>query len=168
MMNQAGDSFVDEAARQGIEPPPEGRYLPQAIGDRKAARSSRCAATADFDGDGSLDLVVNNFNDRPYLFMNQFPKQNFAAFRLVGTRSNRDAIGALMTIHCGKKIMVRQVQAAGGYLSQSSKTLHFGLGKLDGIDRAEIRWPSGILQTVTAPAINKLTEIHEPSEPRNE
>jgi hypothetical protein len=166
MMNRGDGTFVDAAAAEGIEPPRDGRFLPERIGRKPAARSSRCAATSDFDGDGRLDLVVNNFNDRPYLYMNQFSKQNFAQFRLVGTRSNRDAIGAVMKIYCDDQIMVRQVQAAGGYLSQSSKTLHIGLGKFDRIDRAEIRWPSGLRQTIESPKINTLTEIRESDEAR--
>ncbi|HET6882314.1 MAG TPA: CRTAC1 family protein [Pirellulales bacterium] len=165
MMNRGDGTFVDAAAAEGIEPPREGRFLPEKIGGKPAARSSRCAATADFDGDGRLDLVVNNFNDRPYLYVNQFPQQNFVQFRLVGTRSNRDAIGALVKLHWGDRVMVRQVQAAGGYLSQSSKTLHFGLGKQDRIERIEIRWPSGIEQTLESPPINTLTEIREPDRP---
>jgi ASPIC/UnbV protein len=162
MMNRGDGTFVNAAAQQGIEPPRDGRYLPDDIGGKKAARSSRCAATADFDGDGRLDLVVNNFNDRPFLYVNQFPKRNFAEFRLTGTKSNRDAIGAVVKLHCGNRVMVRQVQASGGYLSQSSKTLHFGLGDSNRIDRAEIRWPSGVQQTLESPAVNRLTEIREP------
>ena len=61
------------------------------------------------------------------------------------------------------RVMLRQVQAAGGYLSQSSKTLHFGLGPIDHIDRAEIRWPSGIRQSLESPAVNTLIEVREPA-----
>ncbi|HVX12443.1 MAG TPA: CRTAC1 family protein [Pirellulales bacterium] len=163
MMNRGDGTFVNAAAEHGIEPPTGGRFLPEKIGGKAAARSSRCAATADFDRDGRLDIVVNNFNDGTYLFRNRFPQRNFAEFRLVGTKSNRDAIGAVMTLKCGDRTLVRQVQASGGYLSQSSKILHFGLGDSDRIDHAEIRWPSGVRQPIDPPpAINQIKEIHEP------
>ncbi|HET6882313.1 MAG TPA: CRTAC1 family protein [Pirellulales bacterium] len=161
MMNQGDGTFVDRAGQEGIEPPRQGTTLPDRIGGRAAVRSSRCAATADFDGDGQLDLVVNNFNDGPYYFKNQFPRRHYAAFRLRGVKSNRDAVGAVVRIHCGNQVLMRQVQAAGGYLSQSSKTLHFGLGENTRIDRAEIRWPSGIRQIVKSPQVDTLTEICE-------
>src|SRR5262249_48966454 len=65
-------------------------------------------------------------------------------------------------LHLGKEVMVRQVQAAGGYLSQSSQTLHFGLGHRTKIDHAEIRWPSGRCEKIEAPEINKLHRRPEP------
>jgi enediyne biosynthesis protein E4 len=164
MMNNGNETFTDRAAAAGIVPPADETDLPERVGGKPAARSSRCAAVADFTGTGRLDVVVNNFNEHPYYFRNQFPRKNYLAFKLTGTKSNRDAIGALVRIFIGKEVMVRQVQAAGGYLSQSTKTVHFGLGDRAQVDRAEIRWPSGRCETIDKPAINMT---HRRIEPRD-
>ena len=163
MMNKGDGTFQDRAADFGIEPPARGIYLENTVAGVPATRSSRSAAVADFDGDGRLDIVTNNFNDRPYFFANRFPRQNYVAFRLTGTRSNRDAIGAVVRLWAGKTVMVRQVNPAGGYLSQSSRVVHFGLGDRSKVDRIEIRWPRGIVQTLDNPAINTLHQIREPA-----
>ncbi|HVA46662.1 MAG TPA: CRTAC1 family protein [Pirellulales bacterium] len=161
MMNNGDGTFRDRAAEEGIEPPREGTLLPDRVRDREAPRSSRCAATADFNGDGRLDLVVNNFNDRPYYFQNHFPDRHYVSFRLRGVRSNRDAIGAVVRLQLGKQTLVRQVQCAGGYLSQSSKTLHFGLGDAERLERVEIRWPSGIRQTLGPLEVDRIHDVTE-------
>ena len=165
MMNNGDGTFADQAETRGIEPPRHGEYLSDKIGGMDAARGSRCAAVADFDHSGRLSLVVNNFNDRPYYFRNHFPQKNWIEFRLRGTKSNRDAIGALVKIHSGNEVMVRQVHGAGGYLSQSSKTVHFGLGNRTHVDRVEILWPGNRKpQTVPNPAINTLHSVTEGDE----
>jgi hypothetical protein len=162
LMNQGDGTFRNRAAELGIEPPPRGQFLPDPIAGRPAARSGRCAATGDFDGDGRLEIVTNNFNDQPYYFKNQLPRRNYVAFRLRGTRSNRDAVGAVVRLYQGGRVLTRQVQAAGGYLAQSSYTLHFGLGDRPAVDRVEIRWPSGIRQTIRGPALNRRNDVIEP------
>jgi hypothetical protein len=164
MMNNGDGTFRDRAASLGIEPPTGGIYQENNIGGQRAARSSRSAAVADFDGDGRLDIVTNNFNDRPYFFANRFPRQNYVEFRLTGTKSNRDAIGAVVRLWIGNKVMVREVSPVGGYLAQSSRTVHFGLGDRSNIDSVRIRWPRGLVQTLTKPAINTLHQIREPAQ----
>ena len=164
MMNNGNETFADRSRSAGIEPPVQGIYLEKNIGGKRAVRSSRCAATADFDGDGRLDLIVNNFDDSPYYLKNVFPSKHYVAFRLKGTKSNLDAIGALVRVYVGDEVITRQVQAAGGYLSQSSKTVHFGLGDRTKIDRVEIRWPSGLRQEIEGPAIDMLHELTEPQQ----
>ena len=169
MMNNGDGTFTDKAEEMGIEPPPRGTELPEKINAYPAVRSSRCAATGDFFGDGRLAIVVNNFNDQPYFYKNQVPAKNWVAFQLTGRkheggRCNRDAIGAVVRLYRdgGKTVMTRQVKVSGGYLAQSSKTLHFGLGDSKDFDRVEITWPGRrhpqVLTKVNVNAINPITE----------
>jgi hypothetical protein len=162
MMNKGDGTFTDRASSLGVDPPAGGDFQAKPIAGKEAARSSRSAAVADFDNDGRLEIVTNNFNDRPYFFANHFPVRNFVELRLTGTRSNRDAIGAVARLWTGKAVMVRQVNPAGGYLAQSSRTLHFGLGDAGKVDSVVIRWPSGQLQTLKGVAINTLSQVREP------
>jgi hypothetical protein len=162
LMNNGNETFTDRALEYGVDPPPRGIYLDLRMRNRPATRSSRCCAVADFDGDGRLEIVTNNFNDYPYYFKNDFPKKNYIAFRLRGTKSNRDAIGAVVRLYVVSEILTRQIHPAGGYLSQSSKTVHFGLGDRSTIERVEITWPSGRRQTLPKPGLNQLHRIDEP------
>jgi hypothetical protein len=166
LMNQGNGTFVDRATEIGIEPPRRGIQLPEQIKGQPAVRSSRCAVTGDFDRDGRLDLVVNNFNDQPYFFKNQFPKKHYVAFKLRGTRSNRDAIGAVVRIYRGTQVLTRQVPAAGGYLAQSSRVLHFGLGDNPAFDKIEVTWPGGARQTLDNMKPDALNEVTESGGPK--
>src|SRR5207244_13149357 len=95
MMNNGDGTFHERAAALGVEPPRRGIYLEQSVAGRQATRSSRSAVVADFDGDGRLEIVTNNFNGPPYHFGNRLPRRNYVELRLTGTTSNRDAIGAV-------------------------------------------------------------------------
>ena len=161
MMNDGSGKFTDEASQLGVEPPVGGTNQPQEIAGRPAAKSSRSAAVADFDGDGRLEIVTNNFNHGPYFFANRFPRRNYIELKLTGTRSNRDAIGALVRLWIGNTQLVRQVNPAGGYLAQSTRTLHFGLGDNTKVDSAVVKWPLGAKEVIVNPQINRLIELRE-------
>jgi hypothetical protein len=163
LQNDGHGVFSERSAAAGLAVPPEGEFRAELVGGKKASRSSRSAATADFDADGRVDLVVNNFNERAYLYVNRSPERNWVQLRLTGTKSNRDAVGALVTMKAGGRTLVRQVQAAGGYLSQSSRTLHFGLGDAKSVDSCEIRWPSGARQAVEVGATRRRIDVTEAS-----
>ncbi len=162
MMNQGDGTFEDMAKTLGIEPPPRGQFLPEPVAGTKAPRSSRTAAVADFFGDGRLSIVVNNFNDQPYFYKNEGPRRNYVEFRLRGTKSNRDAIGAVVRLYRKGKVLTRQVQSGGGYLSQCSRTVHFGLGDEPQVERVEIAWPSGTRQVLDHVALNCRQDVVEP------
>ena len=160
-MNDGNSTFTDRSKQAGVDPPPGGNVMGKIAG-KPATRSARSAAVIDIENDGRLDLAVNNFNDRAHLYANRWPARRFIGFRLEGTRSNRDAIGAVVRIYSGDTVQVRLVQAAGGYLAQSTKTLHFGLGDSGTVDRAEIRWPSGHKQIIKNPSIDRIHAVREP------
>jgi hypothetical protein len=164
MMNQGNETFANRAKELGIEPPTGGIYQPQKIADKMATRSSRSAAIADFNGDGRLDIIVNNFNDHPYYYKNVGRAGHYLAFRLIGTKSNRDAIGAVVRLYAGKEIMTRQVNSMTGYLAQSSKIVHFGLKDDAKIDKVEITWPNGNRQNIPAPQLDAVHTVREPKD----
>ena len=127
----------------------------------------RSFALADFDGDGRLELFLKNRN-APQLrilknVMEELPAS--IAFHLQGTKSNRDAIGASVTIETVAGRQTRIVQAGSGFLSQHSKNVFFGLGEAKGIVRASIHWPSGLVQELRNLPINHKIWVEEGLEP---
>lgn len=108
------------------------------------ARIGRGLAYGDFDRDGDLDILMTTNNGPAFLFRNdQLSGNHSARFYLNGTKSNRDAIGALVHVDCSGVGQSRLVKSGSSYLSQSEMPLTFGLGKHDRMDRVVIRWPSG-------------------------
>ena len=113
----------------------------------KTPYAGRGVAFADFDNDGFLDIVVGNNGDPPLLLHNSGGTGNhFVNFRLMGTKSNRDAMGARVRIVAGGLSQIREIAGGGSYLSQSDLRANFGLGKATRVETVEIRWPSGLKQ----------------------
>ena len=124
---------------------------------------SRGAAFGDYDNDGDIDILITNSNQTPDLLLNESSNQNnWLNVKLVGTASNRDAIGARVRVFApGLGPQLREVKSGSSYLCQSDMRLHFGLGRAPRIDRIEIRWPSGLEETFEAIEPNQFLEIRE-------
>ena len=106
---------------------------------------SRSFALADLDHDGRLEVVLKNRNAPQLRVLRNVMKEigGSIAFRLRGTKSNRDAVGAAVTIEAEGRRQTKYVQAGSGFLSQHSKELFFGVGEAPGAVSATVRWPSG-------------------------
>ncbi len=121
----------------------------------------RGVAFADFENKGSMDIVIANNDDPPSLLKSSGGPNHFINVQLVGTKSNRDAIGARVRIKANGLAQLREIQGGGSYLSQSDLRAHFGLGASARIDSLEVEWPSGVHQTfrdVRADRFYTLTE----------
>ncbi len=127
-----------------------------------AQSSSRGLAAGDLWNDGRISLVINNMNATPSLLVNDVKSGNhWVAFRTSGVRSNRDGIGARITLGAGKRILVDEVRSGSSYISQNDLRVHFGLGSASKIDSVQVRWPSGLTERfdqISVDAFHTLTE----------
>lgn len=123
----------------------------------------RGAAFGDYDNDGDVDVFIVNLNDRAVLLRNEGGNRgSWLTIRLVGRRSNRDVVGARVTLVAGDRTQVAQRTSASSYLSQNDHRLHFGLGDRKAADRIEIVWPSGVKQTLRDVPARQIITIDEP------
>lgn len=149
--NNRDGTFSDVSAAVGLDFVEDGRSF----------------ALADLDHDGRLEIALKNRN-APQLrllknVLNDLPPS--ISFRLQGTKSNRDAIGALVTIEASSGRQTRMLQAGSGFLSQHGKDIFFGLGEAKGTIQASIRWPSGLVQEFRDLPVNHRIWITEGSQP---
>jgi hypothetical protein len=120
---------------------------------------TRGLALTDIDHNGSLDLLLTNLDGRPNVLLNNGNANGWIRFRLQGTTSNRDAVGARLTITAGDRTRVAEVSPFGSFLSQGSYDVHFGLDELDGIDQLTITWPGGDSEDIGALEGRRLYSI---------
>lgn len=124
-------------------------------------RPARGLAVGDLEGDGRQEIVLVNMNSTPSLLKNTAPRGHYLNLSLIGAKSNRSAIGARAIVTAGGRKRIDEVMSGGSYYSQNSFTLHFGLGACTRADQVEIRWPSGIVQTLGPVRADQTLKIVE-------
>ncbi len=127
-----------------------------------AASSARGLAVGDLWNNGQISVVINNMNAKPSLLVNSVRSPNhWVAFKLVGSRSNRDGIGAKITVKIGARTLVDEVRSGSSYISQNDLRVHFGLGAETKLNSVQVRWPSGMVEhfdNLSVDAFHSLTE----------
>jgi hypothetical protein len=128
-----------------------------------ARHVSRGCAFGDFDNDGDLDILIMNQNEPPSLLRNDAPPENhWIKVRLHGTKSNRSALGARVTVRSEGKIQVQEVMSQSSYVSANDPRLHFGLGSANSVE-LEVRWPLGMIAVHKNVFADRLITLHEGS-----
>lgn len=147
-LNDGAGKFVDVAQAVGATDVYDGRSV----------------ALVDLWNRGVLDVVVANQNGPLLLYKNTVkPENDWIEFELEGTSSNRSAIGTQVTLFWNGQKQLQEVSGGSGFAAENDRRLHFGLGTNPQIEKAEIRWPSGKIQTVDKPAANQLHKVKEPA-----
>ena len=127
-------------------------------------RVSRGVAFGDYDNDGDIDILISNADDTPELLRNDINGGNhWILVKTIGTRSNRDGIGARIAVWTGELTQIAEVRSGSSYISQNDMRVHFGLGAATKIDRLEIRWPSGIVDQLQDVPVNQVIYVNEGS-----
>ena len=130
--------------------------------DFRLPRVSRGAAIADFDNDGDLDILVSNNGQPPQLLRNDGGNANhWLQLLLIGTRSNRDAVGARMKVTSGDLVLYDERKGGMSYQSAQDPRLHFGLGQRHTVEEVEIKWPSGELTKLTNLKSDQILAVEE-------
>ena len=146
-MNRGLGGWVDVAQQVGVAD----RY------------DGRAVALADLSNRGALDVIVANQNQPAVVYGNRPDSTNhWITLSLVGTRSNRSAIGAEVVVESGGLKQRRVIDGGMGFASQNDRRAHFGLGHNEWVDRVVIHWPSGTQQVITNPAIDRIVTVQEP------
>lgn len=147
-LNDGAGKFIDVAQAVGVTDTYDGRSV----------------ALADLWNRGVLDVIVANQKGPLLIYKNTVdPENEWIEFQLEGTRSNRSAIGAEVTLYWNGQKQRQDVSGGSGFAAENDRRLHFGLGKNPQVEKAVIRWPSGKVQTVEHPAIHQLHKIQEPA-----
>jgi hypothetical protein len=123
--------------------------------------SSRGSAAGDLDNDGSLEVVINNMGERPSLLKNFGATKNWLLVQPVGTKCNRDAVGARAYLYVGARRISAEVQTGSGFLSQNDPRLHFGLAGDSRYDRIEVQWPGGQREAFEGGAANRIVVLKQ-------
>jgi enediyne biosynthesis protein E4 len=123
---------------------------------------SRGLATADYDNDGDVEMIVSNMNDSPELIRHARKNPNHSILvKTIGVESNRDGIGAEVKVVAGDITQWDEVRSGGSYLSSSDLRLHFGLGNATRVERLEVHWPSGKTDVVSGQPADRILTVKE-------
>ncbi|MCC5915141.1 MAG: CRTAC1 family protein [Balneolaceae bacterium] len=123
---------------------------------------SRSIAYADLFGTGAMDLIVANQHQPAKIYRNHVREDhNWVGFNLEGEKSNKSAIGAVVLLHWDNKVTRKMVTGGDAFSSQSQRAVHFGIGMVDQVDRVEVRWPSGEVQVIDNPELNRYHNVRE-------
>jgi hypothetical protein len=152
LLENRGDGTFTDAAAKG------GTYF-------KTKINARGCAVADYNNDGRMDIIVTTIGNRPFLLRNRDKSGNhWLTLDLEGTKSNRDGFGAQVKVTAGGKTYFGESRCAFGFLMQSDRRLHFGLGKATTVDHIKIQWPSKQVQELTNVKVDQILKVREPGE----
>jgi hypothetical protein len=148
LMRNTGKGFVNVSATAGLS--------------FDIGIAGRGAAFGDLNNDGQIDVVIGVLNDAPVVLRNNGSKNNWLGIQLTGSKSNRQGIGARITvIDSNDRRQIVDVSTSGSYLSANDGRVIAGLGNASGVKLVRIDWPSGVKQSIQAPGINRYITINE-------